>query len=186
MFGSGVRNINIVYRAGKENGNAGALSRCPPGEQPADPILDDTQAAIHTTEMSARELLAVGPNCVAELGRFQTEQQKDPDVQEIIASLSTGKLPDCDQKAKRISAQAPSFVLVNGVLCTSWTQKVEIASGVWFLDSYERGSGRKTTVALWQGISLESGFTKHWPAIGGGRGCMLLSDTVRPVHSVLL
>ena len=86
VFGSGVRNINIVYRAGKENGNADALSRCPLGEQPADPILDDTQvAAIHTTEMSARELLAVGPNCVAELDEFPTEQKKDPDIQEIIA-----------------------------------------------------------------------------------------------------
>ena len=76
VFGSGVRNINIVYRAGKENGNADALSQCPLGEQPADPILDDTQvAAIQTTEMSARELLEVGPNCVAELGEFPTEQQ---------------------------------------------------------------------------------------------------------------
>ena len=72
VFGSGVRNINIVYRAGKENGNADALSRCPLGKQPADPILDDTQvAASHTTEMSAKELLAVGPNCVAELDEFQ-------------------------------------------------------------------------------------------------------------------
>ena len=107
----------FVYRAGKENENADALSRCSPGEQPADPISDDTQvAAIHTTEMSARELLAVGPNCVAELDEFPTEQQKDSDVQEIIAFLSTGKLPDCDQRAKRIAALAPLFALVNGVL----------------------------------------------------------------------
>ena len=131
VFGSGVRNINIVYRAGKENGNADALSRCPLGEQPADPILDDTQvAAIHTTEMSARELLAVGPNCVAELDEFPTEQKKDPDIQEIIAFLSTGKLPDCGQRAKRIAVQAPSFALVNGVL--------------YFLDS--KGGDRKRCV----------------------------------------
>lgn len=89
------------------------MSRCPLGEQP----LDDTEvAAIHTNEMSARELLAVGPNCVAELDKFPTEQRKDPDIQEIIAFLSTGKLPDCDQKPKRIAAQAPSFALVNGVV----------------------------------------------------------------------
>ena len=77
MLGSGVRNINSVYRAGKENGNADVLSRCPLGEKPADPILDDTQvAAIHTTEMSARELLAVGPNCIVELDEFQQSRRK--------------------------------------------------------------------------------------------------------------
>ena len=91
MFESGVRNINIVYRAGNKNGNADELSRCPLGEQPADPIFDDTEvAAIHTTEMSARELLAVGPSCVAELDEFPTEQQKDPDVQEIMEENHSG------------------------------------------------------------------------------------------------
>ena len=93
------------------------MSWCPLGEQPADPIVDDTQVAtIHTTEMSARELLEVGPNHVAELDEFPTEQPKDPDVQDITTFLSTGKLPDCDQRAKRIAAQASLFVLVKGVL----------------------------------------------------------------------
>ena len=32
IFGSGVRNINITYRAGKENANADALSHCPKGD----------------------------------------------------------------------------------------------------------------------------------------------------------
>ena len=160
---------------------------CPPGEQPADPFLDDTQvAAIHTTEMSARELLAVGSNCVAGLDKFSTEQQKEPSVQEIIASLSTGKLPDCDQRAKRIAAQVPSLALVNGVL---YFLDSKGGDRKWCVvpHSCERGSWRKTTVALWQGISLESGFTKHWSTIGGGRGCVLmLADNVHPVHSVLL
>ena len=65
---------------------------------------------------------------------------------------------------------------------------MEIANGVWFLDNYELVNiMRKTTVALWQCISLESGFTKHWPSIGGGRGYTLtLSNIVHPVCSVLL
>ena len=158
---------------------------CPPGEQPADPFLDDTQvAAIHTTEMSARELLAVGSNCVAGLDKFSTEQQKDPSVQEIIASLSTGKLPDCDQRAKRIAAQVLSLALVNGVL--------------YFLDS--KGGDRKRCVVprqLRERIMEKnhsgpmaghfSGERLYKALVCGGRGCMLmLADNVHPVHSVLL
>ena len=101
----------------KENRNADSLSRYPLGEQPADPILDDAQvAAIQTTEMSARKSLVVGPKCVAEWEEFPTEQQKDLDVQEIIAFLFTGKLTDCDQKAKKVAAQSPLFAFVNGIL----------------------------------------------------------------------
>ena len=72
-----------MYQAGKGNRNADALSECPLGEQPADPILDDTQVAAIQT--SAKKLLAVGPKYVAGSDEFPREQQKDPDVQEIIA-----------------------------------------------------------------------------------------------------
>ena len=59
VFGSGVRNLEIVYRAGKENGNANALSRCPQGDQPTEASLTDVQVAIvHATETDIKPATA--------------------------------------------------------------------------------------------------------------------------------
>ena len=74
-----------MYQAGTENRNADALfGVLLEINLHADVVLDDTQvAAIQTTKINGRKLLAVGPNCVIELDEIPTEQQKDPNVQEI-------------------------------------------------------------------------------------------------------
>ena len=41
VFGSGVKKLEIVYRAGRENGNADALSRAPCSSPPSEPMIND-------------------------------------------------------------------------------------------------------------------------------------------------
>ena len=48
VFGSGVRQLEIVCRAGRENTNADALSRCPRGDIPAEPMVTEVQVAAVT------------------------------------------------------------------------------------------------------------------------------------------
>ena len=43
VFGSGVKKLDIVYRAGRENGNADALSRAPCGSPPSESMINDVQ-----------------------------------------------------------------------------------------------------------------------------------------------
>ena len=45
LFGSGVRNVQIMYRAGRENSNTDALSRCPVGGETVDTSVPDVQVA---------------------------------------------------------------------------------------------------------------------------------------------
>ena len=127
-----MRNLEIVYRAGKENGNADTLSRCPHGDQPSEASLTDVQvAAINSMETDAKQFLQIEPVHVRETEDFTSEQRKDAEVLEIITFLSTGQLPDSDPRAQKIAAQAPSFAVVDGVL--------------YFLDS-KRGDRKRCVV----------------------------------------
>ena len=47
MFGSGLKNVDIVHRAGRENSNVNALSRNPPGSAPTEGLGEsEVQVAI--------------------------------------------------------------------------------------------------------------------------------------------
>ena len=50
VFGSGLKSINIVYRAGKENINSDALSRNPAGPTPRNAELESVQVASLTIQ----------------------------------------------------------------------------------------------------------------------------------------
>ena len=136
VFASGVRKLDIVYRAARENGNADALSRAPCGNLPHEPMIMDVQAAAVNTsdkdvqpDTDIQELLNFAPASM--LGEsFAQEQSKDQDIQDIASYIAREQLPDCPLKARKLAAKAQQFTLLDGI--------------VYFLDS-KRG-GRKRCV----------------------------------------
>ena len=116
LFGSGVRNIQITYRAGRENANADALSRCPVGGETSDTSVPDVQVAQIQTHTDIAELLETPPSVSDTAAHYSQEQEKDPEILELRQFLSQGQLPDDSQRAKKIAAQAPSFALVDNIV----------------------------------------------------------------------
>ena len=115
VFGSGVRKLEIKYRAGKENSNADALSRAPCGDSPLEVMITDVQVAtVQATDLNTQQLLQLEP-AMGRTESFSEEQKKDPEVHEMMTYLSDGQLPKCEGKAKKI-VQASLFTLVDEIL----------------------------------------------------------------------
>ena len=108
VYGSGVKNIQILYRAGKGNLNADALSRNPQGAAPCEEKVDEVQVATITSgQEEIHELLNKGvQQCRMQEDDFGLEQQKDDGLKKIIKFLTDGSLPDDSKVAKKIAAQA--------------------------------------------------------------------------------
>ena len=116
VFGSGLRQVDIVYRAGKQNVRADALSRNPTGSSQTEPLPIDTQvAAVRSDELSISDLLGVAPG-EDSLGDFHLEQEKDSELQHLRQFLEYGILPAEEKEARKLAAQALSFVIVDNVL----------------------------------------------------------------------
>ena len=120
VYASGVRSVQIVYRPGKENSSADALSRNPQSEPPSSPPDGDVQVATvsDTMDLEVSQLLQqeIEQNQTLAGTDLGTAQQSDPETNEIIRFLCDDTLPDDHTKAKKIAAQAQSFALVDGVL----------------------------------------------------------------------
>ena len=94
IFGSGVRNIDITYRAGKENTNADALSRCPKRDALEGATTTSVQVAeVQSTDADISDLLQ-SPPTVSSSGHYTDKQEKDPEILEMKVFLSSGRLPD--------------------------------------------------------------------------------------------
>ena len=119
VYGRGVREVHIVYRAGRENASADALSRHPRGPAPLQGIgQDETQVAAvsSATDISMllqENLLPVGEG---QSEHYGAEQRKDRHLKEMIDFLQVGVLPDDSSRAKKLTAQEPLFALVDGIL----------------------------------------------------------------------
>ena len=139
VYGSGVRDLTIRYRAGRDNKNADALSRSPQEPAPGLDLMEgevqvasvaNTQSGgslqsagadspgIPPTEKDVTELLLLDPPVADAIHQceFSAEQAKDPDLKEMIEFLNCGDLPDNPRRARKVAAQAPLFVLIEGVL----------------------------------------------------------------------
>lgn len=101
VYGGGIRDIKIKYRAGKENLNADALSQSP--HAPA-PTHEEVQVAAMNSADSAR--------C------FSTadEQRKDPKVKLLVDYFSEDILSEDPPSARKTAAQGPLFALLDGIL----------------------------------------------------------------------
>ena len=127
VFAQGVRRVHIVYKAGKENVNADALSRSP--HAPA-PLVGDVEEEVQVAVIDVSQVPATGDTCRTDisslllanpvsadtLSRLSVEQKKDLSLQEIFEYLEQEKLPNDVRRAQKIAAQAPSFVITKDIL----------------------------------------------------------------------
>ena len=92
-----MRNIQITYRAGRENANADALSRCPvEQENPITSVPDLQVSQIQSTDKDLVELLQSPPVTAVPdpSAHYSHEQGKDPEILELRQFSSQGELPD--------------------------------------------------------------------------------------------
>ena len=128
VYGTGLKDVKIVYRAGRLNSSADALSRSPHGAAPPEGVAEsevqvaslqsDPYPEPDTRQQADGEIsdLLTEPPRLAEIEDFGAEQREDPDVKEIIDFIEQGTLPSDDKKARRIAMQKSMFAVENGML----------------------------------------------------------------------
>ena len=121
VYGSGIRQINIVHRTGKENQHADALSRQPVLSAPPDD--DDTSKEVQIAHISSDEGMNISTLLCEDLENvtnysdiFHEEQLKDPTLHPIMVYLSEGELPENAEIAAKIVMQASLYTMVDKIL----------------------------------------------------------------------
>ena len=124
VYGNGVRNVDIIYRAGKDNLHADALSRQPylPPRPPDDTVTpEDLQVcAINSIQIEGDitidALLEAEPEEPRDVKSFAEEQRNDSNIQELVNYLEKGILPEDTQSARKVVSLAPLFTIVDNIL----------------------------------------------------------------------
>ena len=107
-----------MYRCGRDNQNADALSRNPQGTAPREPQVDEVQVATINTgeEKVCQSLNKDVQQCSTQKDDFGVEQRKDKELKDMIQFLEGGSLPENREAAKKIAVQALSFTIIDGIL----------------------------------------------------------------------
>lgn len=114
----------IIYRAGRLNSTADALSHSPLGgsnTQAVETGVLSVRSKATTTCDQAEDTvdipaLLAQPPVSRQNEDFASEQRQDPESVELITYLEQGKLPVDDQKARQFILQKPFFTLESGIL----------------------------------------------------------------------
>ena len=73
-----------------------------------------SRVQVQSTDADISNLLQ-SPPTVSSSGHYADEQEKDPEILEMKVFLSSGRLPDDVQRARKVAAQAPLFTLIGGI-----------------------------------------------------------------------
>ena len=113
-----MRSVTIVYRAGRENLSADALSRSPYTPAPSQGIAhDEVQVSSVAANGDLLALLRANPLTGDKNGDdYSADQSKDPDLGKMVDYLKDGKLPENPDDAKRLVAQESQFSIIDGTL----------------------------------------------------------------------
>ena len=90
VFGAGIQNVDIIYRAGRDNTNADALSRQPHLPAPAVGTVDDDAQvlSIEASDVDTPSLLELKPEFITSEYNshgFSEEQKKDEEILSMIS-----------------------------------------------------------------------------------------------------
>ena len=125
VYSAGLKDIRIIYRVGRLNSSADALSRGPLRESPTaedSGQISSVQSVAVSEPDPTREdsatipTLLTQPPVASREDDFGAEQRKDPELMELITYLEEGKLPSDDQRARQITLQKSLFTIENGML----------------------------------------------------------------------
>ena len=117
VFGQGIREVSIIYRPGKENIAADALSRSPCGAPPVEGIgQNEVQVATVNSNVNIPTTLALTPCDNNDSSELYAEQRKDPSVVVMINYLEKNQLPQGIKQDRVIAAKAPSYCVLDGIL----------------------------------------------------------------------
>ena len=122
VYGSGIKKVEIVHRAGNRNQHADALSRQPVEPAPAELVDAEVQIAtisthVHDSDCDINSLLEGRPGtdkfCE---NSFGSEQMNDATLQPLLEYLLDGKLPTDPTRGASIMTQASDYTTVDGIL----------------------------------------------------------------------
>ena len=116
VFGSGINNLKVVHRPGRENLGADALSRNPVTDTFNNTDIEAVVLNINSLQQADITTMLYTPPSVNITGDFHLEQRKDPRLKELIDYFEKGILPSGRQEARGVAARALNFTIVDKVL----------------------------------------------------------------------
>jgi len=117
VHGQGIKEVRIVYRTGKSNIKADALSRSPHSLTPKEATETEVQvtAVMDGNRDDITTLLQADP-VDKPTTALQEDQRRDPDLLELVRYMEEGILPADQQKARKLVLQAQTFVILDDIL----------------------------------------------------------------------